>query len=136
MCTDGEAESVTATLHQSLLMVTDLDASTEFYRDVVGLEPDAVEQGNVEFATGQCTLVLESDFDEDVLDAFGLDDPGNDRGNGVIVAVAVDSVEEVHRRAAETGVDVRLEPTDVDWGRRILLLADPDGYIVEVSTPL
>ena len=127
---------MTATLHQSLLMVTDLDASTAFYRDVVGLDPDAVEEGNVEFATGDCTLVLESDFDRNVLDAFGLDEPGDDRGGGVIVAVEVDDVDAVHRRADEAGVDVRMEPTDVDWGRRMALLADPDGYVVEVSAPL
>lgn len=87
-----------ATLYQSLLMVTDLEASIEFYRDIVGLEPDVVEEGNVEFATGQCTLVLESDFDRDTLDAFGLNDPGWDRGDGVIVAISVDDVNEVYKR--------------------------------------
>ena len=120
-------------------MVTDLDASTAFYRDVVGLAPDAVEEGNVEFATGECTFVLESDFDQEVLDAFGLDDPGDDRGRGVLVAVEVDdadAVDEAHRRAEEAGVDVRMEPRDVSWGRRMAILADPDGYAVEVSAPL
>ncbi|MFC6838110.1 VOC family protein [Halomarina ordinaria] len=29
-----------------------------------------------------------------------------------------------------------MEPTDVGWGRRMALLADPDGYTVEVSAPL
>ena len=120
-------------------MVTDLDASTEFYRDTVGLAPDAVEEGNVEFATGDCTLVLESDFDREVLDAFGLDDPGDDRGRGVVVAVevdGVDAVDAVHRRAEEAGVDVRMEPRDVSWGRRMAILSDPDGYAIEVSAPL
>lgn len=134
----SEHRRVTRTLHQSLLMVTDLDASTAFYRDVVGLDPDAVEEGNVEFATGECTLVLESDFGEDILDAFGLDDPGDDRGRGVIVAVDVDNpdvVNEVHRRAEEADVDIRRAPINVDWGRRMALLTDPDGYVVEVSAP-
>lgn len=33
---------MTPSLHQSLLMVTDLDASTAFYEGVLGLEPDHV----------------------------------------------------------------------------------------------
>lgn len=45
----------------------------------------------MEFETGRATLVLEEDFDPDVFDAFGLDDPGDDRGNGVIVAVGARS---------------------------------------------
>ncbi len=76
-------------------MVTDLDASTAFYESGIGLEPDHVGDGSVEFETGQATLVLEKDFDPDVLDAFGLDDPSDDRGNGIIVAVEVEDPEEV-----------------------------------------
>ena len=126
-------------LYQSLLMVTDLKASTEFYEDVVGLEPAVLNEGNAEFATGEATLVLESDFDQQVLDAFGLDAPSSDRGSGVIVAISVDGpddVDTVYDRAVDDGVAVRMEPTDVDWGRRMALLADPDGYTVEVSAPL
>lgn len=126
-------------LHQSLLMVTDLDASTAFYRDVVGLEPAQLEAGNVEFDTGQCTLVLEEDFDEAVLEAFGLSEPGDERGAGVIVAVEVDGTGDVDAacdRAEAAGATVRMGPREVSWGRRMALLADPDDYTVEVSAPL
>ncbi|MFH5801688.1 VOC family protein [Haladaptatus sp. CMAA 1911] len=126
-------------LHQSLLMVTDLTASTAFYEDIVGLETDRVEEGNVEFTTGEGTLVLEEDFDPEVLDAFGLDDPGDDRGKGVIVALDVgtpDDVDAVCERASEAGDVVRTGPMDVDWGRRMALLSDPDGYTIEVSASL
>jgi len=126
-------------LHQSLLMVTDLDASSEFYEDIVGVEPDVVSDGNIEYDTGQAALVLESDFGPDVLDAFGLEEPGDDRGDGVIVAIEVDGPDEVDavcQRAHDSGETVRMDPTDVDWGRRMALLADPDGYTVEISAPL
>ncbi|WP_121743405.1 VOC family protein [Natronorubrum halophilum] len=125
-------------LHQSLLMVSDLDASVAFYRDIVGLEPDEIADGNAEFDTGRCTLVLEEDFDPEVLDAFGLDEPGDERGRGVIVAIDVDdpeAVDTVCERAAEAVETVRMEPTDVEWGRRMALLSDPDDYTVEISAP-
>lgn len=120
-------------------MVTDLKESVEFYRDIIGLKPDQVRDSNAEFNTGQATLVLEEDFDQEVLDSFGLDEPGDDRGQGTIVAIEVNSPESVDRivkRAAETGIMVRMDPTDVDWGRRMALLADPDGYTIEVSAPI
>ena len=127
-----------ASLHQTLLMVRDLDASVEFYRDVVGIETAEESDTNVEFDTGDATLVLESDFGPEVLDAFGLDEPGEERGRGVIVAVDVgdpDAVDAVEDRAVDAGADVRMGPRDVDWGRRMMLVADPDGYTVEVSAP-
>ncbi|WP_227379831.1 VOC family protein [Haladaptatus halobius] len=123
-------------LHQSLLMVTDLDASTAFYEKIIGLETDRVAEGNVEFATGEATLVLEEDFDPEVLDAFGVDAPGDDRGSGVILAIDIgtpEAVDTVCERATEAGYSVRMEPTDVDWGRRMALLSDPDDYTIEVS---
>jgi len=119
-------------------MVRDLDASVEFYRDVVGIETAEESDTNVEFDTGDATLVLESDFGPEVLDAFGLDEPGEERGRGVIVAVDVgdpDAVDAVEDRAVDAGADVRMGPRDVDWGRRMMLVADPDGYTVEVSAP-
>ncbi|MEY7851642.1 VOC family protein [Natrarchaeobius sp. A-rgal3] len=126
-------------LHQSLLTVSDLETSVAFYEDVIGLETTQEKETNVEFETGQCTLVLEEDFDEDVLEAFGLSEPGDVRGEGVIVAIEVDDaddVDEIHQRAEDEGVTVRMEPKDVSWGRRMMLLADPDEYTIEISSPL
>lgn len=126
-------------LHQSLLIVSDLDASVEFYENVIGIEPDEANADNVEFKTGQCTFVLEEDFDQEVLAAFGLQKPGDQRGDGVIVAIDVDTIDTVDAvcdRAREKGIKIRMAPQDVDWGRRMALLADPDSYTVEVSASL
>lgn len=123
-------------LHQTLLMVSALEASVAFYRDVVGLSVGEDEEGNVEFETGESTLVLESDFDQEVLDSFGLEHPGEERGMGVIVAIEVADVGAVYDRARAADVTVRMEPREVPWGRRMMLLSDPDGYVVEVSRPL
>lgn len=120
-------------------MVTDLDQSLEFYQEIIGLTPSQVKDSNVEFDTGQATLVLEEDFDREVLNAFGLDEPDDSRGQGTITAIEVESsalVDDICSRAIEAGMTVRMDPTDVDWGRRMALLSDPDGYTVEVSTPI
>ncbi len=127
-----------ATLHQTLLMVTDLDASLAFYRDVLGLEPSEVNDDNVEFATGDCTLVLEEDFDEAVLDDFGLTFPADPRGEGVIAAIGVDDREAVADtldRVREGDQSVLMDAREVPWGRVMSLVEDPDGYTIEVSAP-
>lgn len=123
-------------LQQTFLMVSDVEESVAFYEETLGL--DVLERGDrsAEFDTGECTLMVEEEFDADTLAGFGLEPPGDDRGDGVIVVLEVDDVDALHERAAEAGADVRLEPTDVDWGRRMCLVADPDGYILEISRPL
>jgi predicted enzyme related to lactoylglutathione lyase len=122
-------------LAETFLMVSDLEESTAFYTDVIGLETK--KRGNeVRFDTGAATLVIEEDFDEDVLAGFGLEPPGDDRGNGVIVVIEVDDPDEIYERAPEYVADVVAEPRDVDWTRRMCLIADTHGYVLEVSYPI
>ena len=124
------------TLHQTFLMVSDIEASTAFYEDALGLEIADRGDRSTAFATGETELMIEQDFDEAELAAFGLDPPGDDRGDGVIVVIEVEDVDAVYEQASAAGADVVLEPTDVDWGRRLCLVRDPDGYVLEVSRPL
>lgn len=126
----------TRKLHQIYLMVEDLDQSLSFYQDVLNLEMRDASEGRAKFETGECILVLEEDFDEVTLNEFDLTPPGNDRGNGVIIVVEVDNVESVHGIAVKAGSNVLLKPRTVDWGRKMFLITDPDGYVIEVSRPL
>ncbi|MEM9712415.1 MAG: VOC family protein [Actinomycetota bacterium] len=62
--------------------------------------------------------------------------PGELRGRaaGVIVTIVVDDADEVHARAIEQGVEVIEAPRDLFYGQRRLLLRDPDGTVVDVSS--
>jgi catechol 2,3-dioxygenase-like lactoylglutathione lyase family enzyme len=126
---------MTRTLHQVYLMVTDIDRSVEFYRDGLGLEPTDETAGRVKFDTGACTLVLEEDFDDAVLDQFGLEPPGDDRGSGVITVVEVSDIDAAAAQLESFGAEILTGPRTVDWGRELLLVSDPDGYVIEVSQP-
>lgn len=123
-------------LHQTFLMVSDIDRSTAFYRDSLGLEVAERGERSTAFETGEAELMLEQDFSEEELAAFGLTPPGEQRGDGVIVVVEVEDVEAVHEQAVAAGADVVMEPTEVDWGREMFLVRDPDGYVLEVSRPV
>lgn len=124
------------TLHQTFLMVSDIDRSTEFYRDALGLPVAHRGDRSTAFDTGGAELMIEQDFGEDELAAFGLAPPGEERGDGVIVVIEVDDVEAVHEQAAAAGADVVMEPREVEWGREMFLVRDPDGYVLEVSRPV
>jgi lactoylglutathione lyase len=122
-------------LAETFLMVSDIDESVEFYTDVIGLEL-AKRDGEARFDTGGATLVIEEDFDEEVLGQFGLEPPGAERGGGVIVVIEVEDPDAIAERAEAHGAEVVSDPRDVAWGRRMCLISDPDGYVLEVSKPI
>lgn len=125
------------TMQQLFLMVTDLERSAMFYEDVLGLDVAKRSDDQVVFDTGGCSLVIESDFEKETLAAFNMTPPSDDRGDGAIIVLQVDDVEAVHETMADSGLGTALiEPRTVDWGRKLFLAADPDGYEIEVSRPL
>lgn len=117
-------------------MVADVDRSTAFYAETLGLSVAERGERSTTFDTGAAELVIEQDFGEEELAAFGLTPPGPNRGDGVIVVIAVADVGAVHERAVADGANVLTEPRAVDWGRELFLVRDPDGYVVEVSRDL
>jgi lactoylglutathione lyase len=119
-------------LAETFLMVSDIEESVEFYTEVIGLDIKK-RSSDVTFDTGDAELVIEEDFPEQVLEQFGLEPPGEERGDGVIVVIEVEDPDEIAERAEEWGAEVVLEPREVDWGRYMTLIEDPDGYVLEVS---
>lgn len=55
--------------------------------------------------------------------------------HGVYVTFVVDDVLKTFGRAKELGLDVIQEPTDLFYGQRRMLLRDPNGMLVDVSSP-
>lgn len=126
---------MSAELHQVYLMTPDLDAETTFYEEALGLEKTDEGDRSAEFETGRCALKIEQDFDEQTLAAFGMEPPGEARGDGAVIVLEVDDVQATHDRAVEAGADVLMEPTEVSWGREMFLVKSPTGYVYEVSRP-
>ena len=55
---------------------------------------------------------------------------------GVIVTFVVADCDEVYARAKAHGAEILEPPTDMFYGQRRMLLRDPDGTVVDVSSPL
>lgn len=123
------------TVHEAFRMVSDLDRSVEFY-ETLDLEVMERTSRRAEFDTGGCTLTLEEDYDAEALAEYGLPEPDGRRGVGSILVLRVDSVEDVFDRARDAGATVLRQPAEEDWGEKLCLIEDPDGYVVELVRPL
>jgi len=122
--------------HQTYLMVRDIDQSIQFYSELIGLSVNQRGKRSATVNAGAGELKFEQDFDPETLDAFGLDPPGADRGAGLIIGIQVDTLDPVYDRLKEADADLLIEPREVDWGRELFLVQDPDGYVLEVSRPI
>lgn len=54
---------------------------------------------------------------------------------GVIVTFVVEDVEPYFVTARDMGAKIVQEPTDLFYGQRRLLLRDPEGTVIDVSSP-
>ncbi|MEM8968934.1 MAG: VOC family protein [Bacteroidota bacterium] len=56
--------------------------------------------------------------------------------NGFYTIFVVDNTDEVFKIAKTEGFEVLSEPTDTFYGQRRSLLKDPNGALVDVSSPI
>jgi len=56
--------------------------------------------------------------------------------NGFYLTFVVDNAEELFEIAKQNSFTIVNEPIDTDYGQRRLLLKDPDGTLVDVSSPI
>ena len=55
---------------------------------------------------------------------------------GTVLTFIVDNVDAVHAEAQRQGLSLVAEPRDLFYGQRQLLLTDPNGTLVDISTPI
>lgn len=55
---------------------------------------------------------------------------------GCILTFVVDDLEEVHAKAISMQTEILQKPTDLPYGQRRLMLRDPAGSLVDVSSPI
>ena len=125
-----------------MLMVRDVEASSRWYQELVGLTSD---HGGPAYerllADGELVLQLHHEGTEHHHGPVG--EPEQPRGNGVLVWLGgVTDFDGVVERAARMRVEVMREPHrnppeggGNGPGHREVWLRDPDGYVVAVASP-
>ncbi|WP_030163141.1 VOC family protein [Streptomyces sp. NRRL S-244] len=116
------------------LRYRDAKAAIKLLTEAFGFSQVAVYEGedgsvmHAELAYGNGLVMLGSKGTGSVFDKSMGD------GGPVGVYVVVDDVDAHHRRAAEHGVEILMEPTDQDYGSRDYMAKDAEGNIWSFGT--
>ncbi|HKP18370.1 MAG TPA: VOC family protein [Gaiellaceae bacterium] len=112
------------------LLVDDVRACVDFYRDVLGFEVTADHDVYVELGTGDVALSLFARAGQAETVQLQEQEPGD----GVLLGLSVDSVDAEIERLGERIV---AGPVDRhDWGIRVAYLRDPAGNLIELYEPI
>jgi len=116
--------------------VSDIKRSYAFYKRSLGLKGQTTGPW-AEFINGSARLVLlERAFWSKVIRKTPTPRRRGADG-GAVLAIQVTDVDALHRRLSRAGHRVMAGPMDVQqMGVRIVLLRDPDGHTIELSTML
>ena len=105
------------------LLVSDLDASYNFYKEKIGLDESSEKQPNAHaFATKPCGLAIRQSEDR-----ANADSPGR----GIIIWLRTPDATTLHRDLKSRGVPITENLRKSPFGMTFSF-KDPDGYILAV----
>lgn len=112
----------------AIVFVSDMERSTRFYRDSIGLQVRFESPEWTEFDTGDATLALHA--------GGATRGPGDDRDHlapgSCRPGLGVPDLDAFHQRMVDEGVHCLQEPKRT-FGARLALYADPDGLPISVG---
>jgi predicted lactoylglutathione lyase len=128
--------STRPSLNQINLVVTDMDATVAFYREL-GLAIEASPGAQHVAVRFSDELLLEFD----TTDSMSQWDSGwrGSTGGSVILGMSVESreaVDELHERLTGARYASHQLPYDAFWGARYAIVDDPDGNPVGIMSPV
>jgi len=107
-----------------LFWVQENKVSEKFYKKL-GFEIEQSDDEHTLVSLNGFVIDLVSMRDEEM---FARDSMSSDKGRGVYVYVAVESVDATYERLLSQGFTPATKPKDWPWGNREFILKDPDGY--------
>ncbi len=122
----------------AILAVSDFERSLAFYRDVLGLEVEALYDdppyATLTAAGARISLAEQGHPAEDRpgVAMMALEDPS--RAN-VVIVLEVSDARAVHSELGSLGARFLAEPYEPPWGGCRFFCVDPDGYLVEIEQP-
>lgn len=123
-------------LKYTILYVEDVPAALAFYARAFGLERGMLHPSNDygELATGETTLSFSS---RRLMRELGKDPAAPDTARPSFeIAFEIDDVEGAYARALDAGATPKQAPRQEEWGQTTSYVADPDGYLVEICSPV
>ena len=113
------------------ILSDDVEKTAQFYESLLGMKRDFNSDWFV-------TLVHDEakGFELGILKKTHDTVPANIRKKpaGIILTFVVSDCETVFERATQQGMHIIEPPTDMPYGQRRVLLRDPDGTVVDISS--
>jgi len=105
-----------------IVIVSEMKRSVEFYRDTLGLPLKFESPGWSEFATPGTALALHPEGKEKKA-----------RPGGISIGLTTGNLDEAYETLKARGVQFVMPPTKQDFGARLAVFLDPDGYPISMS---
>lgn len=119
------------------LHVDDLNRSRTFYETLLDLQPTYESEWCVQLTAPGCptlNLTLQPRSHELVPTDYRSASTDS-RRLGVSLVFVIDDVDACYARAREMDLEIVQSPQDEFYGQRRFLCVDPDGFLVDVSSP-
>ena len=121
-----------------ILYVPEVDAAMRFYEAVFGLARKFMhESGSYgELSTGATTLAFAS---EDLADSHGFayrKSRWGEKAAAFEVAFVTEDVKAQYQSAIDHGATQLSEPKEMPWGQSVGYVADPNGFTIEICSPV
>ncbi|MGE4281971.1 MAG: VOC family protein [Magnetospirillum sp.] len=123
-------------LGYTILYVEDVTRSVDFYQRAFGLEVDFVHESGdfAQMATGQTALAFTS---RGLMAQLGKTPQAADPHQPCFeIALVCDDVAAALDHAVAAGAQLIQSPKRMDWGQDVAYVADPDGFWVEICSPV
>jgi len=120
----------------TILYVDNVAASMAFYETAFGLERNFLHEGGDygELKTGETRLAFSSTA---LMRQLGKSPKKPDADSPVFeLAFETNDVAAALARAVKAGATLKQDAREEDWGQTTSYVSDPDGYLVEICSPV
>jgi len=104
-----------------ILLVSDMDKSMKFYRDVLELPVKNTSSEWVEFFSSGTVLALHPSKGK-----------SRTKNSGVLVGFMVSNLEQVAKSLKDKNVEFFKEPKEESFGKHAII-SDPDGHLISIA---
>lgn len=123
----------------TILYVKDIVTTIEFYEKAFGFSRKfiAPDQSYGELLTGDTTLSFASTklAKTNLKDGF-IESSNSNKPFAQEIGFTTDNVEETMKAAVDAGAIRVAEPKTKPWGQVVAYVRDPDGFLIEICTPM
>jgi catechol 2,3-dioxygenase-like lactoylglutathione lyase family enzyme len=122
----------------AILAVSDFERSLAFYRDMIGLEVEALYD-DPPYATltaaGARLSLAEQGHPAEDRPGVAMAAPDDASRANVVIVLEVADARAVYAELEGRGATFLAEPYEPPWGGARFFAVDPDGYLVEIEQP-